>query len=109
MPYPNRELIKGRHRAHSTRPWFCCWSQGEEIVRRCLYGYSPELALQTSNPIKIPPGRGGKPAGSGSVRITSEHVRNLKHDVEFIKKAHDLRDVGEGKKGKGNPKDAPPR
>lgn len=83
--------------------------QGEEIVRRCLYGYSPELALQTSNPIKIPPGRGGKPAGSGSVRITSEHVRNLKHDVEFIKKAHDLRDVGEGKKGKGNPKDAPPR
>lgn len=83
--------------------------QGEEIVRRCLYGYSPELALQTSNPIKIPPGKGGKPAGSGSVRITSEHVRNLKHDVEFIKKAHDLRDVGEGKKGKGNAKVAPPR
>ncbi|CAM9878888.1 unnamed protein product, partial [Hapterophycus canaliculatus] len=86
--------------------------QGEEIVRRCLYGYSPELALQTSNPIKIPPGKGGKSAGSGSVRITSEHVRNLKHDVEFIKKAHELRDVGEGK-GKGggkssNTKVAPP-
>eukprot|EP00903_Cladosiphon_okamuranus_P007562 g7336.t1 len=82
--------------------------QGEEIVRRCLHGYSPELALQTSNPIKIPLGKGGKSAGSGSVRITSEHVRNLKHDVEFIKKAHDLRDVGEGKKGKGNAKVAPP-
>ncbi|CAB1108352.1 unnamed protein product [Ectocarpus sp. CCAP 1310/34] len=81
--------------------------QGEEIVRRCLCGYSPELALQTSNPIKIPPGRGGKPAGSGNVRITSEHVRNLKHDVEFIKKAHDLRDVGEGK-SKPNAKVAPP-
>ncbi|CAN0147132.1 unnamed protein product [Ectocarpus sp. 6 AP-2014] len=81
--------------------------QGEEIIRRCLCGYSPELALQTSNPIKIPPGRGGKPAGSGNVRITSEHVRNLKHDVEFIKKAHDLRDVGEGK-NKPNAKVAPP-
>lgn len=85
------------------------WLQGEEIVRRCLYGYSPELALQTSNPINIPPGKGGKSAGSGSVRITSEHVRNLKHDVEFIKKAHDLRDVGEGKRGKGNAKVALPR
>lgn len=35
-------------------------------------------------------------------------MRNLKHDVEFIKKAHDLRDVGEGK-GKGSAKMAPPR
>ena len=82
--------------------------QAEEIVRRCLCGYSPAMALQTSNPIKMPPGKGGKPAAGGSVRITSEHVRNLKHDVEFIKKAHDLRDVGEGKK-KGNAKAAPPR
>eukprot|EP00904_Undaria_pinnatifida_P013262 jgi/Undpi1/9066/HiC_scaffold_26.g11526.m1 len=81
--------------------------QAEEIVRRCLCGYSPAMALQTSNPIKMPPGKGGKPAAGGSVRITSEHVRNLKHDVEFIKKAHDLRDVGEGKK-KGNAKAAPP-
>lgn len=65
------------------------------------------MALQTSNPIKMPPGKGGKPAG-GSIRITSEHVRNLKRDVEFIKKAHDLRDVGEGK-SKGNAKAAPHR
>lgn len=82
--------------------------QAEEIVRRCLCGYSPAMALQTSNPIKMPPGKGGKPAAGGSVRITSEHVRNLKRDVDFIKKAHDLRDVGEGK-SKGNAKVAPPR
>ncbi|CAN0242881.1 unnamed protein product, partial [Ascophyllum nodosum] len=85
--------------------------QAREIVRRCLCGYSPALALQTSNPIKIPPGRGEKPAGGRSVQITSDHLRNLKHDVEFIKRAHDLRDVGEGKtggKGKGNAKLAPP-
>ena len=90
-----------------------CWAlQAREIVRRCLCGYSPALALQTSNPIKIPPGRGEKPAGGRSVQITSDHLRNLKHDVEFIKRAHDLRDVGEGKtggKGKGNAKLAPPR
>lgn len=56
----------------------------------------------------MPLGKGGKSAAGGGVRITSEHVRNLKHDVEFIKKAHDLRDVGEGKT-KGNVKVAPPR
>ena len=86
--------------------------QAREIVRRCLCGYSPALALQTSNPIKMPPGRGGKPKGSNNVRITSDHLRNLKHDVEFIKRAHDLRDVGEGKgdpKGKTNAKIPPPR
>lgn len=86
--------------------------QAREIVRRCLSGYSPALALQTSNPIKMPPGRGGKPKGGNNVRITSDHLRNLKHDVEFIKRAHDLRDVGEGKgnpKGKVKAKMAPPR
>lgn len=86
-------------------------NQAEEIVRRCLCGYPPALALQTSNPIKIPPGKGGNPGAGGTVRITSEHVRNLKHDVEFIKKAHDLRDVGEGKGNKAatpNTKGLPP-
>ncbi|CAM9167382.1 unnamed protein product [Pylaiella littoralis] len=81
--------------------------QGEEIVRRCLYGYSPELALQTSNPIKMPPTKGEITAGPGNVRITSEHVRSLKHDVEYIKKAHELRDIGEGK-AKGCAKVATP-
>lgn len=84
-------------------------NQAEEIVRRCLCGYSPALALQTSNPIKMPPGRGGKSAAGGNVRITTEHVRNLKHDITFIKKAHDLRAVGEGKVQGANTKAAPPR
>lgn len=84
-------------------------NQAEEIVRRCLCGYSPALALQTSNPIKMPPRRGGKLAGRGNVRITSEHVRNLKHDVEFIKRAHGLREVNEGKPKGSNAKAAPPR
>ncbi|CAM9572540.1 unnamed protein product [Sphacelaria rigidula] len=82
--------------------------QAEEIVRRCLCGYSPALALQTSNPIKMPPGRGGKPAAGGNVRITTEHVRNLKHDITFIKRAHDLRAVGEGKAQGSSAKAAPP-
>lgn len=83
--------------------------QAREIVRRCLCGYSPAMALHTSNPIKIPPARGGKVVSQGCVRITSEHVRNLKHDVEFIKKAYELRDVGEGKTKAANAKAATPR
>lgn len=43
------------------------------------------------------------------MRITTEHVRNLKHDITFIKRAHDLRAVGEGKAQGSSAKAAPPR
>lgn len=66
--------------------------------------------MATSNPIKIPPGRRNKSGNAGDVRITSEHMRNLKHDMEFIKKASELRDVGDGKGKPGaNPKAPAPR
>lgn len=74
--------------------------------------------MASSNPIRLPPGRTGKAAGEPRVRITSEHMRNLKHDVDFIKKAHELRHVGEAEgagagkakaKAADNPKVPPPR
>ncbi|CAM9614854.1 unnamed protein product [Choristocarpus tenellus] len=79
-------------------------TQAQEIVRRCLCGYSPEMALQTSNPISLP----AHQAHAGrdpKVRITSEHIRNIKHDVSFIKKAHDLREF-DGARNKDNHSEA---
>ncbi|CAM9321461.1 unnamed protein product [Discosporangium mesarthrocarpum] len=72
-------------------------TQAAEIVRRCLCGYSPEMALQTSNPISLPANRAGKGGGEPRVRITSEHMRDIKHDMEYIKRAHDLRDFDKEK------------
>ena len=79
--------------------------QAEEIVRRCVSGSPPEIALSGSNPIELPTlspqGSAGKtkngagPAGkknpTSGVKLTTDGISNLKHDVNVLKQMSDLR------------------
>ena len=64
------------------------------MVLSCLKGYPPELALKASNPISAPPPIKRKEA---EVRMTSEQLHNIKHDVQYFKKASDLKSVNSSK------------
>ncbi len=62
-------------------------SQAEEIVRRCVSGFSPEQATQTSGTVQLP---GNKLAEKGP-RLTAGTLKTLKHDVVVLKQISDLR------------------
>lgn len=49
------------------------------------------MALKASNPIRMPPSM--KKSEGGNVRLTTESVKSLKHDVAVLKQISDLRDV----------------
>jgi len=68
--------------------------QAKEVVRRCVCGYSPEQAVIASNPIQIPQ---NKKNNSINVHVTNQNLRNLKHDVNFLKQASSLREVNSSK------------
>lgn len=71
-------------------------SQAVEIVRRCVAGFSPELALNGSNPIELPDAKtstvGKKASDNISARaMTSGNLKALKHDIGVLKQISDLR------------------
>uniref|UniRef100_A0A7S1UKC2 RING-type domain-containing protein n=1 Tax=Phaeomonas parva TaxID=124430 RepID=A0A7S1UKC2_9STRA len=68
-------------------------AQAEDAVRKCVGGQPWEDALRASNPIRGPGRKGGGSDGTPTVRVTNEHMRSLKHDVRFLKKVTDLRQV----------------
>lgn len=70
-------------------------SQAEEIVRRCLAGYSPEAALQSSNPIKDP--ATVKKTESSAPKLSAGSLKSMKHDVAVLKQISDLREVSTSK------------
>jgi hypothetical protein len=65
-------------------------SQCEEIVRRCVAGCTAEQALQVSNPIKLAD-TGVKSNSAPVARLTTDNLKNLKHDVNVLKQISDLR------------------
>lgn len=69
--------------------------QTREIVRRCVAGYSPTVALLASNPIKAPPRLNA--SKTPRVSLTNETMHNIKHDVAVLKKVADLRAVNASK------------
>jgi hypothetical protein len=62
-------------------------SQAEDIVRKCEAGFSPDQAISSSNPIKLPP----KPTEQKQVKLTTGSLKSLKHDVNVLKQMSDLR------------------
>ena len=64
-------------------------SQADDIVRRCVSGATIEQALQVSNPIKLID-TSIKPT-STTPRLTTDNLKNLKHDVNVLKQISDLR------------------
>lgn len=71
-------------------------AQMQEIIRRCAAGYSIEIALAKSNPVKLP--KSMKVEDSQRIELTAAGARSLKDDVRFLKQATELRAVGESKK-----------
>lgn len=66
-------------------------TQAQEIIRRCGYGFTPEQALASSNPIKPP--KAAKATDSDYVDLSSGGLRDLKQDVRFLKKTKELRAI----------------
>src|SRR5690554_1315944 len=83
---------------HVQHQWHVCLTFCE---RFCVFdvvmhfwvqkGYPPEMALQASNPIRMPP-KLAKSDGN-KIRLTSESVKSLKHDAAVLKQFSDLREV----------------
>ena len=63
-------------------------SQAEEIVRRCEAGISPDQAVIQSNPLK--PLTTSKPTEKQAT-ITTDGIKNMKHDINVLKQMSDLR------------------
>ena len=68
-------------------------SQADEIVRRCVAGFSPEQAVCVSVVMKPATGK----SQESNVRLTSDSLQNIKHDVGVLKQISDLRTVTSGK------------
>ncbi|GBG28316.1 Hypothetical Protein FCC1311_045392 [Hondaea fermentalgiana] len=69
--------------------------QAREIARKCSIGVSVERAVQQSTTVVAdrliaPP---QKPGTKRDVKMTSAHLKDIKHDVNFLKKANDLQEV----------------
>ena len=76
--------------------WRSYRAQAEEAVRRCVAGFDMEAALRASNPLQGP-GRQHEATDGPKVRLTNDHMQNMKHDVRFLKQATDLRQVERAK------------
>jgi hypothetical protein len=63
-------------------------SQADEIIRRCIAGFSPDQAVSVSNPVNLP--TTGKAAEKGP-KLTTGNLKSLKHDVGVLKQMSDLR------------------
>jgi len=61
-------------------------AQAEEIIRRCVAGFSPDDAVKSQS-VKLPPGKVEKKGPA----LTSGNLKNLKHDVNVLKQMTDLR------------------
>lgn len=62
--------------------------QVDELVRKFEAGFTAEQAFATSSgPIKLPT----KASGESKVKVTTESLKNLKHDVSVLKQISDLR------------------
>lgn len=74
-------------------------AQADDIVRRCIAGFNPEDALAcTLNPdsnrlaiMKV------SNSSNKDVKITSDAIKGLQHDVQVLKQISDLRDVNNSK------------
>ena len=74
-------------------------AQAEDIVRRCVAGFNPEDALAcTLNPesnrlaiMKV------SNSNNKDVKITSDAIKGLQHDVQVLKQISDLRDMNNSK------------
>lgn len=89
-PVSGVEILAGETNFHSNLV-FIHLSQAQELVRRCMLGYSLEQALAASNPIKPP--AGAQSSSKDAPRLTTQYLRDLKGDVKFLKQATDLRQV----------------
>lgn len=77
-------------------------AQAREVVRRCVAGYAPEVALAKALPVTLPAHLSYKK--EDSLVLTSDFVRDLKGDVRFLKQAKELRAVDAERK-QGNAKE----
>lgn len=69
-------------------------SQVDDIIRRCISGCNSEQALSYSNPIKfneLPIKTNKDINNSTTIRLTSDNLKILKHDVDVLKQISDLR------------------
>mmetsp|Transcript_8381 Transcript_8381/g.18343 ORF Transcript_8381/g.18343 Transcript_8381/m.18343 type:complete len:471 (+) Transcript_8381:184-1596(+) len=76
--------------------WMTYLLQAREISRKLAAGMKAERAIRTSTGAGLglaPPGAAG---GGPEIKLTTAYVRDLKHDVAFLKKATDLRAVDSG-------------
>jgi ubiquitin-protein ligase len=64
-------------------------SQADEIVRRCIAGFSPDQAAAVAGQSQQPP-NSGKFADKGP-KLTAGNLKSLKHDVGVLKQMSDLR------------------
>ena len=64
-------------------------SQVDELIRRCLAGYSPENAMNNTIDLEAVT----KKASESKVVLTSGSIKNLKHDVNVLKQISDLREA----------------
>jgi len=71
-------------------------SQAEEICRRCVAGCTAEQATQPTNRSAVT-SRTTSEIGAPAVRLTTENLKSLKHDVDVLKQMTDLRDVNVSK------------
>jgi hypothetical protein len=71
-------------------------SQAEAIVCRCVSGFTPDMALSSSNPIQLPATKSADKA----IKLTSGSLKSLKHDVNVLKQMSDLRDASSAHKKK---------
>lgn len=69
-------------------------AQADEISRRCAAGFSPEQALQST---RNPDAPMKKTITQPTIRLNSENLHNLKHDVNVLKQMADLRQVTQAK------------
>ena len=68
-------------------------TQARDLVHRMQDGMSPTDALKMSNPIRLPKNFKGDTKAPVKTRLTQATLKDLKRDVETLKKVHNLREV----------------
>jgi len=68
-------------------------SQAQDLVRQMQDGMTAEDALKMSNPIRAPKNFKGEEKKEVKSRLTQTVLKDLKQDVETLKRVHDLREI----------------
>lgn len=88
-------------------------SQTEELIRKLEAGFTMEQAFaSSSSSVKLPPSITSKngsgtssPSTSEKIRLTSDSLKNLKHDVNVLKQISDLRATANSNDSRKYPKE----